>query len=163
MRYIKVLLMAGVLLSPLLWAEEEPFRGLENLQGSWKLSAPTTEEQAAFRLSYRFISRDTTLVEDYGDPAKQITETLYHADGDKLMATHYCARGNQPRLTLQPGSDADTLVFQFQDITNLDNHNDPHMVGMKFIFVDKDHFEKEETYLVNGKPHVSRMSLVRAN
>lgn len=163
MRLKTTLLLASLLFSPLLWAEQNLFRGLEKLEGSWQLSEPTSAEQEAFRLSYRLISRNTTLVEDYGDPAKQITETLYHGDGDRLLATHYCARGNQPRLVLQPGTDANTLVFEFQDITNLVDHNDPHMVGMKFIFVDNDHFEKEETYLVNGEPHVSRMSLVRAD
>lgn len=159
----KMVILAGLLLSPTLWAEEAVFRGLEDLQGSWKLSDPADKDQEAFRLSYRFISRNTTLVEDYGDPAKQITETLYHADGENLMATHYCARGNQPRLLLQTDTADNTLVFNFHDITNLADQNDPHMVGMKFTFVDKNHFEKEETYLVNGEPHVSTMSLVRAD
>ena len=34
---------------------------------------------------------------------------------------------------------------------------------MKFIFIDKDHFQKEEVYLADGKEESSTMSLVRSN
>lgn len=163
MKIKTVLFVASLLCSPFLWAEKSPLHGLEALTGSWKLQSPQTPQEKAFRLNYRLISKNTTLVEDYGDPAQQITETLYHRDGEKLLATHYCARGNQPRLALHPDADDKTLVFEFQDITNLAHKSDPHMVGMRFVFIDAEHFEKEETYLVNGEPHVSRMLLVRAD
>lgn len=144
-------------------SDTQNFLGLENLVGVWQLSKAESENEKLFRLQYRFISRNSALVEVYGNPAKQTTETLYHRDGKILMATHYCARGNQPRLNAVQASTQNTLEFNFKDITNLSNKNDPHMVRMKFSFIDKDHFQKEEVYLVNGKEESSTMMLVRVN
>ncbi len=134
-----------------------------NLVGVWKISEPATEEQKTFQLKYHLISRDSVLVETYGNPAKQTTATVYHRDGKNLMATHYCARGNQPRLTASPLSGEKNIEFNFKDITNLNNKNDPHMVRMKFTFLDKNRFQREEVYLVNGKEELSTMALVRVN
>lgn len=139
------------------------FNGLEAIEGNWKLVKATSEQEQNFRLRYHFIARNSALVEVYGDPAKQTTETIFHRDGETLMATHYCARGNQPRLTATAQSDPKHLQFNFFDITNLNNKKDPHMVRMKYRFIDKDHFEKEETYLVNGQEQTSLMSLQRVN
>jgi hypothetical protein len=131
------------------------------LQGSWKLENPLDERQTKFRLNYSFISRDSALVEVYGDPQKQTTQTIFHADQQRLMATHYCARGNQPRL-IATTKDKNSIEFQFLDVTNLSNLNDPHMVRMTFKFIDTTHIEKEEVYKVNGKEESSTMKLVRA-
>ncbi len=139
------------------------FDGLEAIEGTWKLTKPASEHEQHFRLRYHFIARNSALVEVYGDPAKQTTETIFHRDGEALMATHYCARGNQPRLTGAAQSDSKHLQFNFVDITNLKNKKDPHMVRMKYRFIDKDHFEKEETYLVDGQEQTSLMSLQRVN
>lgn len=139
------------------------FNGLEAIEGNWKLVKATSEQEQNFRLRYHFIARNSALVEVYGDPAKQTTETIFHRDGEVLMATHYCARGNQPRLTSTAQSDPKHLQFNFFDITNLNNKKDPHMVRMKYRFIDKDHFEKEETYLVDGQEQTSLMSLQRVN
>lgn len=131
------------------------------LQGNWKPENPTNEREENFRLRYHFISRDSALVEVYGDPQKQTTETVIHADNQRLMATHYCARGNQPRL-IATTKDKNTIQFRFLDVTNLADPKDPHMVGMTFTFIDEIHIQKEEIYLVNGKEESSIMKLIRA-
>ncbi|GGY84416.1 hypothetical protein GCM10011613_31680 [Cellvibrio zantedeschiae] len=138
------------------------FSGLENIVGMWKLTEPASEQEKNFRLNYHFISRDSALVEVYGDPARQTTETIFHRDGEKLLGTHYCARGNQPRLKASKLV-GNTIEFNFQDITNLKDKNDPHMVRMKYTFIDKDHFKKEEVYWMAGKEESSTMSLIRVN
>ncbi len=139
------------------------FNGLEAIEGNWKLVKATSEQEQNFRLRYHFIARNSALVEVYGDPAKQTTETIFHRDGAELLATHYCARGNQPRLKASAQQDTKRLQFNFLDITNLNNKKDPHMVRMTYRFIDKDHFEKAETYLVDGQEQTSLMSLQRVN
>jgi len=52
------------------------------------------------------ISANTFLVESFGNPVQGVTETIYHVDGDRLMATHCCAQGNQPRLLLSGFNEA---------------------------------------------------------
>lgn len=166
MNSLKIIFMiAYISLSTITQAQAnvENFLGLGNLVGVWKFSKAESENEKAFRLKYHLISHDSALVEVYGDPAKQTTETIYHRDGKNLLATHYCARGNQPRLNAIQASAKNSLEFTFKDITNLSNKNDPHMVRMKFTFIDKDHFQKEEVYLVKGKEESSTMTLVRVN
>lgn len=132
------------------------------LQGNWKIEKPVDEREENFRLRYHFISRDSALVEVYGDPQKQTTETIIHADTNRLMATHYCARGNQPRL-IATEKQNNQIQFRFLDITNLKNPKDPHMVSMTFRFIDKNKIQKEEVYKVNGKEESSTMTLVATN
>jgi len=46
--------------------------------------------------------------------------TVYHMDGDALVATHYCPQGNQPRLESR-GDVAAEIRFAFRDVTDLDS------------------------------------------
>lgn len=160
-RFRALLVLVLVSFSGSICAAPQPLQHLEHLVGSWKLSDATTEDAKAFRLAFHFTSRETALVEIYGNPAGNTTETLYHADGESLMATHYCARGNQPRLRAIDFSRQDQVTFHFVDVTNLPDKNLPHMIRMTYTFIDNDHFKREEVYLVNGKEQSSTMSLVR--
>ena len=138
------------------------FDKMRTLVGIWKLRNAQTPNAAAFRISYRMISRDTAIVETFGDPAKQTTETIYHRDGQHLMATHYCAQGNQPRLRLQESNTtAKTLVFIFFDATNLASERDSHLVRLRFDFVDAEHLKREEVYSQGGTEESSVVNLER--
>ena len=49
-------------------------------------------------------------------------------DKGRLLMTHYCAIGNQPRMKLNARkSTASELVFDFDGGTNLNAHRDMHM------------------------------------
>jgi hypothetical protein len=45
--------------------------------------------------------------------------TIYHMDGEALVATHYCPQGNQPRLDSR-GAASGEIRFAFRDVTDLD-------------------------------------------
>ena len=54
--------------------------------------------------------------------------TVYHLDNGKLMLTHYCHAGNQPRMRASAFDPATgDLRFDFLDITNLANPKAGHM------------------------------------
>ena len=158
------LLVTFALVGPAAAAQDlaPAWRTLTSLTGTWKLADPKTAEGRAFRISYRLISANTALVESFGDPARQITQTIYHLDGKRLLATHYCAQGNQPRLRLRTGTSDDTLLFEFLDATNLKSVNDAHLVRMKFKLSGTRHLTRQEVYLENGKEDESTLSLERA-
>jgi hypothetical protein len=130
------------------------------LAGSWKLEAPKSARDEAFRISFKEISRGSALVETFGDPAGAVTETVYHLDGAHLVATHYCAQGNQPRLRLSSDDPKTGATFTFHDVTNLREPKASHLVRMR-IRVDGDHLEKEDVYLADGREDATTLRLVR--
>jgi hypothetical protein len=142
---------------------EVRFAKLKSLAGSWKLTHPQRDAKPAFRISYKLISRDSALVETFGDPAGQVTETVYHLDGNNLMATHYCAQGNQPRLRMQDDSTDSMIHFAFQDVTNLKHEKDSHLIDMRFTLLADGRLKREETYLSDGQKDVSSLLLERAD
>ena len=137
------------------------FSKLQDLAGVWRLSNPKNARDTAFRISYKPISRNTALVEVFGDPNGAVTETVYHMDGDSLMATHYCAQGNQPRLRLRNDSTSESLHFTFFDVTNLKKPADSHLVDLRLTLLPDGRLRREETYRENGHDDGSTILLER--
>lgn len=137
-----------------------PWAHLKTLAGTWQRTESSTEAQKAFRIRYRLISADTVLVEEFGDPAKRGTQTAFHLDGSRVLATHYCAQGNQPRLRLRVDA-PDMMVFEFLDATNLRSASDSHLVRLTFRWRDADHLVREEVYAANGREEVGTLVLER--
>jgi hypothetical protein len=138
-----------------------PWERLKTLVGTWQRTDASTAAQKAFRIRYHLISADTALVEEFGDPAKQGTQTVFHLDGSRLLATHYCAQGNQPRLRLRAGA-PDAMMFEFLDATNLRSASDSHLVRLTFRWKDADHLTREEVYATSGREEVGTLVLERA-
>jgi hypothetical protein len=111
------------------------FEKLKTLQGTWAGQGP---EGAAVRISNRIISNGSVLMSEIQGGGEDMV-TMIHLDGDRLMLTHYCAMGNQPRMigTLSP--DGKTITFNFLDATNLKSSQAEHMHRLTFTFVDADH------------------------
>ena len=72
--------------------------------------------------------------------------------GLMLLATHYCAAGNQPHMRLDPkASTSDLYVFAFDGGTNFDPAKDTHIHSMRLAFKG-DHLESEWAALAGGQP-----------
>ncbi|MES2902157.1 MAG: hypothetical protein V4723_20690 [Pseudomonadota bacterium] len=134
---------------------------LGSLAGSWSLADPVTDAQKAFRIDFRLISKSSALVETFGNPLKQVTQTVYHRNGEQLMATHYCAQGNQPRLVMDGASTPAKLSFSFLDVTNLASPTASHLVKIEFRLITQDLLERIETYSAAGVREDSRLLLKR--
>jgi hypothetical protein len=77
--------------------------------------------------------------------------TMFHPDGpNKLMATHYCAAHNQPRMEMVSASGPNQIAFRFKDGTNI-GPGDGHMVGLVITFVDANHHDEAWSYEDKGK------------
>ena len=131
---------------------------LTALVGEWVIATPATDAQRAFRTQYRLVSNAAALVEIYGDLDGRFTQTIFHPDGDRILATHYCAQGNQPRLRLSPG--ADTLRFEFHDVTNLANPSASHLTRLELKGAG-DNLMRRETYASGAGEEVDTLQLVR--
>lgn len=133
------------------WADEDPtvrvFKQLSGLVGDWSGKSPGGREN---KVNYRLTAGGTVLVETWTLSSGRESMTLYHIDGETLMATHYCPQGNQPRLVLMP--DDEKLNFAFLDGTNLHVPGKSHQYRFWLKINDKDHFQRNEIYVENNAP-----------
>ena len=88
-----------------------------------------------------------------GTPHEMVT--MFHPDGKRLLATHYCAAHNQPRMALVPGKEANQVAFEFVDGTNI-AAGDEHMKRVVITFVDADHHDERWTSSSSPTPAVDR-------
>lgn len=96
-------------------AARAAFDRLKALVGAWRGRRPDGRELG---VSYRLSAAGTVLVETWALGPQRESLTLYHMDGDELIATHYCPIGNQPRLRLTRANGA-RFDFAFRDATDL--------------------------------------------
>lgn len=65
---------------------------------------------------------------------------VYHMDGSRVVCTHYCAAGNQPRMVATGlSTDAEgrpVIDFAFESVSNLRESHDHYMGGLRLTFVD---------------------------
>jgi hypothetical protein len=147
-------LSCAVLSTLLLSAADAPggataWKSLLSLAGEWEGSA----EGKTTTLSYTVISGGHALMESMKMPAPEPDMvTIYHRDGESLLATHYCSIGNQPRMRFAGASaDGKSVRFRFADITNLAKPGDMHISHLTVNIVDATHFTQEWTSSSNGK------------
>lgn len=133
------------------WPAEDPtvsvFRQLSGLVGDWAGKSPSGREN---KVNYRLTAGGTVLVETWSLSSGRESMTLYHIDGESLMATHYCPQGNQPRLVLMP--DSEKFSFAFLDGTNLHVPGKAHQYSFWLKINDNDHFQRNEIYVENNVP-----------
>ncbi len=125
------------------------FDKLKTLAGEWEAKTP---DGNLTRVTYRVTSAGSVLVETImpGEPGEMVT--LFHPDGETVLATHYCAGQNQPRMRAKAASgEIKEIPFNFVDVTNLASPETEHMREVLFTFQDNDHFKAQWTSRGNGK------------
>ncbi len=89
--------------------------------------------------------------------------SMFHMDGDRLLLTHYCSAGNQPRMAASLSPDGKSVTFNFVDATNLVAPHTGHMNRVIFSVVDANHHTEEWRFLQDGKEQVETFDLTRKN
>ncbi|MFZ4573848.1 MAG: hypothetical protein ACOYN0_05585 [Phycisphaerales bacterium] len=112
------------------------FESLKQLAGRWEMSMPAGEAPAV--CEFKVIAGGSTLVETMfpGQPHEMIN--MYTVDGDAIVATHYCAAGNQPHMKLAGGSATD-FPFVSTGVTNLHSRDEDHMMDVRIVMHTPDH------------------------
>ena len=104
------------------------FEFLAALAGNWIAEAGSAEMPASARFEFRLTAGGTVVEERemIGTPMEMVT--LYHMDGADLVATHYCALGNQPRMRAAKHVVEGTLSFACNGKPgNAASHDDAHI------------------------------------
>ena len=125
------------------------FARLKTLAGEWEANT----DKGKSHLSYQIISGGNAVVERESGEKMPEMLTVFYLDGDRLLLTHYCMAGNQPRMEAK-GFNPQTgeLRFQFLDATNLTNRNAGHMHSVTLHFVDNNHVSADWQFFENDQP-----------
>jgi len=128
------------------------FARLKTLVGQWEANTSSGK----VHLSYELVSGDTALLERESSETMPSMVTVYYVDGGRLLLTHYCMAGNQPRMQAKAfNPETGELDFQFLDATNLASPAAGHMHNAKIRLVDNNHLSSEWQFYDNGKPKFS--------
>ncbi len=131
---------------------EAAFARLKTLVGEWD----ATTSSGKVHLSYELVSGDTALLERESSETMPSMVTVYYVDGGRLLLTHYCMIGNQPRMQVKAfNAGTGELDFQFLDATNLASPSAGHMHNAKLRIVDNSHLVSEWQFYENGQPKFS--------
>ncbi|SFC87545.1 hypothetical protein [Pseudoalteromonas denitrificans] len=124
---------------------EKAFTKMKSLVGAWKKTG-TSEEN--FQITFELTANNSVLVESWKYKGNMHSLTLYHQDGDDLLATHYCPQGNQPRLKMLKSGSENQVSFKYQDATNLLSLDNSHQHALSFEFTTAiNSVTRRETYL----------------
>lgn len=135
-------------------AETKPnpaWEKMKSLVGAWQ----GHEGDQPVSVTYTLVSNGTSLMESLNGEHDMNMVTMYAPDGDSIVATHYCAQGNQPRMRAASSSDSKKLDYQFVDATNVRDASEPVMRRLVVTFQDPDHFQQAWTARANGKDQTS--------
>jgi hypothetical protein len=127
------------------------FETLKTLVGSWESDNPKHPMSVNFRVT----SNGSAILSEMLDGHDNMI-TMFHLDDGRLMLTHYCAAGNQPRMVGKMSPDGKTLEFVFIDGTNFNSTKDGHMDGLVITVIDDTHHSEELIFKSNDEKREMR-------
>ena len=96
---------------------QKSFDELKSLSGSWE---GKNSEGKSLRVSFRDTAGGSALMSEIQAQDHDDMISMIHLDGsNRLVMTHYCSAGNQPRMATIGSPDGKTITFDFFDATNL--------------------------------------------
>lgn len=139
-RWIACAAMVALSLPGSAAAGDDVMSKLTALEGEWILLDDNGGETGVVGASFRLTSAGSAVLErmfpDSPDGHEMVN--MYHADGERVLMTHYCAAGNQPRLEVRATDDENRLELRFDSITNLASSTDHYMHHAEYILSGKD-------------------------
>ena len=121
---------------------------LKTLVGEWEADT----SMGKVRTTYELIAGGTALVERERGANMPEMMTVFHLDGKRLILTHYCMAGNQPRMEARSFDSATgEIQFRFLDATNLAGPNAGHMRNATIRLADDKHLSGDWQFYEDGK------------
>jgi hypothetical protein len=136
--------------APAVGSAAEAFARIKALAGTWESKVAGVEQKEKSLVTYRVIANGSAVVETLLPGTPEEMETIFHLDGDRLLATHYCAAGNQPRLKAVKIT-VDSVTFEMLDATNLPDRNAMHMGALRIEFVNANQIKTNWSAFQDGK------------
>src|SRR5215475_8388995 len=124
------------------------FDQLKTLVGEWEGKTAS----GPVKITYTLVSGGTALMERIQPANEAEMITMYSADGDRIVVTHYCSEGNQPSMKTETlKAKANKYSFTLVSVSGLKSPDAGHMTGLVLTLIDKDHLKQDWTYTDKGK------------
>jgi len=159
MKWHRVAYVMVLFVVPTAFAEsgsQQSFEKLKSLAGTWEGKASNGQ---VVRESYRVTANGSAVMSEIESEHNMVT--MFHLDGDRLLMTHYCGAGNQPRMKAVPAGNGNSVAFDFLDATNLASPEAGHMHRAVFTLVDSKHLSEEWVWRKDGKETKEHFELQR--
>ena len=125
------------------------FEQLKGLAGEW---SGTAAEGFPTPVTYKVSANGNVVMETLFPGTQHEMITMYYLAGGDLVATHYCAVGNQPHFKLdRDKSTPNELIFAFAGGTNFDPSQDGHIHEGKIGFAGEGRLANSWTFYAGGK------------
>jgi hypothetical protein len=137
---------------------QRAFTAIKSLPGTWEGKG---HDGQTFQVTFKVVSGGSAVESEIFVPNEDMI-SMFHMDGDnRLMLTHYCAMGNQPRMQASISPDGKTIAFNFVDATNLATPDAGHMQKMVLTLIDDNHHTEEWVFGDHDKGHKELFDLHR--
>lgn len=126
--------------------DAKPIDAIKALAGKWEGKT----EHGPAQIEYKVSSNGSVVVETMFPGTQHEMTNVYAMDGDRLVMTHYCAAGSQPRMAMTK-QDGNTFKFEMFDATNLPDKNAMYMNGLE-LTIEGDKIVQNWSAMAGGKP-----------
>jgi hypothetical protein len=139
---------------------QRSFDQLKSLAGSWEGKNSMGQP---VQVSYRMTAGGSALMSEIVGHGETMISMINFDGPNRLLLTHYCAVGNQPRMQASASPDGKTITFNFVDATNLDSPQSGHMDQVVIGMLGPDHHTEEWNFIDHGKEIKEFFDLTRKN
>lgn len=134
--------------APAISPSQALFDRLKQQVGRWTWSH---DGQSVVALDVRLSSAGSAVIETMFPGQPHEMTNIYTLNGAEVVVTHYCAGGNQPRLTAASAS-GDKVAFALRDATGVDPATGNYMGALTIGWQGADEISHDWQHFEAGKP-----------
>jgi hypothetical protein len=128
---------------------QKAFASIKSMPGTWE---GKTQDGATVKVDFKVTAGGSAVMSEIFGHGPEDMISMIHLDGpNRLLLTHYCGAGNQPRMQGTVSPDGKTITFSFVDVTNLATPEAGHMQRMVLTMLEENHHTEEWIFLDHGK------------
>jgi hypothetical protein len=159
MKSFRIALSLVFMLAATAYAQDaqKAFDLLKTLNGTWE-GKPSNGQVT--KVIFRMTANGSALMSEIMGEHDMVT--MFHMDNDRLLMTHYCGTGNQPRMQGSLSPDGKSVAFKFVDATNMASPKAGHMDQLVISIPDAEHHFEDWTFKSDGKEIKEHFELSRA-
>lgn len=106
------------------------FETFKGFTGRWAIESDG--KTLPIQMTYDVGSKGSIVTEQFG---KELS--VFYRDGQRLLLTHFCNAGNQPRLALKEANQPGVFEFVMFDSTGLENAGAAHVEKITYRVIDE--------------------------